>query len=487
VHHAHPTATMAALALSLWVSGHADAATFERHVDPVMGCTMLLSGPIVEGDSERLQQFLERENPAGPGGSPGRLCLNSPGGSYREGVRLAQTILQSWTLGTAIAQGHRCESACAIAFMAGGLSGPEGAFRIRPIMHPQARLGFHAPSIDIPSGQYSEQQVSQAWNVALQAVAEIAAMRSGAGDAFGHYEFHELLFYHMLATPPDSMYFINTVERAARYDISVYPVGINSAEPIAAFYNLCRSTNFAIDGSMIHAAPASVPIMRSPAPDQAEAFFHSGFRAEGTYSCRAELSLNRLRERDFVVEGELDLSGEPQISIEFGGDERGRSEDALRSRAYTYMTFDLSTRLDQLPTDIEGTWREFIRRVQARATPAASFFGSCWLTSPTARITNVSEYVNLRRQPDFSAPLIRQIPLGERVRLQRADNITVIGQERNRQSCINACRSFRANREDRSARDRAQQCISDNIIWYEVTDARNNRGWVSRRYLEGTE
>jgi len=112
---------------------------------------------------------------------------------------------------------------------------------------------------------------------------------------------------------------------------------------------------------------------------------------------------------------------------------------------------------------------------------------SCWLTTPTARITNVNEYVNLRRQPDFSAPVVRQVPLGERVRAQRADNITVIGQERDRQSCINACRAFGANREDRSARDRAQQCIQDNMIWYEVTDARNNRGWVSRRYLEETQ
>jgi len=108
----------------------------------------------------------------------------------------------------------------------------------------------------------------------------------------------------------------------------------------------------------------------------------------------------------------------------------------------------------------------------------------CWLTSSIARITNVNEYANLRRQPDFSAPVIRQVPLGEGVRPLRFDNITVIGQERDRQSCINACQAFARNAEDPAARDRAQQCIQDNMIWYEITDARGNRGWVSRRFLE---
>lgn len=108
----------------------------------------------------------------------------------------------------------------------------------------------------------------------------------------------------------------------------------------------------------------------------------------------------------------------------------------------------------------------------------------CWLTSPIARITNVSEYVNLRRQADFSAPVVRQVPLGEGVRAQRADNITIIGQERDRQSCINACQAFGRYADDRAARDRAQQCINDNMLWYEITDARGNRGWVSRKFLD---
>jgi hypothetical protein len=112
---------------------------------------------------------------------------------------------------------------------------------------------------------------------------------------------------------------------------------------------------------------------------------------------------------------------------------------------------------------------------------------SCWLTSPTARIVNVNEYANLRRQPDFAATVLRRLPLGEQVRVPRFDNITIVGQDRDRQSCINACQAFDRNPGDRAARDRAQQCINDNFVWYEITDARGNRGWVSRRFLQEVE
>ena len=36
----------------------------------------------------------------------------------------------------------------------------------------------------------------------------------------------------------------------------------------------------------------------------------------------------------------------------------------------------------------------------------------------------------------------------------------------------------------RQAAEQVQQCIDDNLLWYEITDARGNRGWVSRRFLE---
>jgi hypothetical protein len=320
-------------------------------------------------------------------------------------------------------------------------------------------------SIEISSGQYSEQQVAQAWNVALQAVAEIVAMRSRPLNVSDNYNFNEQLFLQMLLTPPESMFYIDTVEKATRFDIAVYPVGVSSVQPYDALVNLCMlASGWVTDG------PNFVPEIRRTGDNEIEVFFPEGFGEEAMGSCRAVLSLEGLHDRGVYLH-----SRQRPISIESG------------TGAYPYMTFSGSTRLDRLPTDIDRTWQELITRVQVRAAPDVQTYGSCWLASPIAQITNVNEYVNLRGQSDFSAPVIRQVPLGESVRLLRPDNITVIGQERDRQSCINACQAFGRNAEDRAARDRAQQCIQDNMLWYEITDVRGNRGWVSRRFLEEVE
>jgi len=50
-----------------------------------------------------------------------KVCFNSRGGSFPEGLKIAQ-ILGENAIGTAIAAEHSCESACAIAFMGGSWS-----------------------------------------------------------------------------------------------------------------------------------------------------------------------------------------------------------------------------------------------------------------------------------------------------------------------------------------------------------------------------
>lgn len=47
--------------------------------------------------------------------------------------------------------------------------------------------------------------------------------------------------------------------------------------------------------------------------------------------------------------------------------------------------------------------------------------------------------------------------------------------------------SLALNADDGGTRGRAQQCIDDNKLWYEITDPRGNRGWVSRKFLEEVE
>ena len=50
--------------------------------------------------------------------NPARLCLNSRGGSYEEGLAIAKFLTES-TVGTALTPNAVCASACALVFMAG--------------------------------------------------------------------------------------------------------------------------------------------------------------------------------------------------------------------------------------------------------------------------------------------------------------------------------------------------------------------------------
>lgn len=469
--------SFAAIAACMYVaavSSDARAATIERYSDPVMGCTMLLSGTIAQGDAERLELLVMQFHSENR--ELGRICMNSTGGLFLEGVRLARTIHVNFDFGTAIAAGHVCESACAVAFMAGGYTGAEGVFRVEPIMHPRARLGFHAPSLEIPNGQYSETEVAQAYRIALQAVSEIVALRAESGAGPGGYRFPEELLLNMISTPPDSMYYIDTVGKAAAYEIAVYPVGINDAAPNDVFFNLCSSQD---NGSDV---PLVEPSVRRATQNQFEAYYSYGFGIEAAGSCRVVLQREMFfRAFDRIPDGPY----MPPVLRQYNGDQNGGGEYASRSNVFPYESFPPSMRLADLPVDVERSWRDFSARVEVTRPRLLQ----CWLRAERglAQVINVSEYVNLRREPDFNARILRQVPLGEQVRVLEPGRITIVGDAPARQFCGNACQQFSENPNDATISGRAIECIIGNNLWYEVIDARGNRGWVSRQFLQEIE
>lgn len=455
--------------VSYWSTGGLKAAVIERYADDLMGCSMLLSGQIVDGDAAKLEALVADILSEDSSREVGRVCFNSPGGSFLEGVRLAQSIRGISYLGTAIGDGHICESACAVAFMAGGWT--EGGYdSVRPIMHPRSRLGFHAPSVEVPSGQYSEAQVKEAWNVALLSISQLLEMRARAQNVSDMFNFPDQLMVEMISTPPDSMFYIDTVERAAIFEIAVFPVGVNSLSPSRALTNICMMAS-----GWMTSGPERAVNIRLEKYDEVTAYFESGFGEEAVGSCRVSLR------RDALVNVNVFRhSRDRPVFIEWDGSELGGGPSARQSGAFPYMMFDASTRLEALPVEVEQTWEEFITRIQY-IKPRTS---QCWLNAPIARITNVNEYVNLRRRPDFNAPVIREVPLGEQVRPTQFDNVMITGGHRSYDACVNACQAYSRSPIDRPSEDRVQKCIDDNMLWYEITDARGNRGWVSRRFLE---
>ncbi len=102
---------------------------------------ILLSGPIVAEDTERLRDLTDGLMTFG---GASRLRLNSPGGSFREAMTLSN-LVRDLGLITYVGAGDECLSACALVFMSGTEGGGDGSHMINRIMNHQATIGFHAP------------------------------------------------------------------------------------------------------------------------------------------------------------------------------------------------------------------------------------------------------------------------------------------------------------------------------------------------------
>ncbi|MEX0347340.1 MAG: hypothetical protein AB3N20_20635 [Rhizobiaceae bacterium] len=188
-------------------------------------CNIVLSGVIDKGDAKRLSAVIS-ENlidsdrmrkvffPV--------ICMNSPGGSFTEAIKII-SIIDDLAIGTMVRNGDKCESACALAFMAGNYPEEGNTYPWR-MMHPGASVGFHAPDLTLAPGQYNERDVARAYQVALQTVSQtIEKLVMESID--GNRRMAPSLLAAMLATPADQMHRVDTVDKAGRWGITIVSVG----------------------------------------------------------------------------------------------------------------------------------------------------------------------------------------------------------------------------------------------------------------------
>lgn len=193
--------------------------------NPIMGCFATLSGPIQAGDTEKVEAQVEavrnseefRFSDGDIFREKGRVCLSSPGGSLSEGVKLA-TYFNSRGVGTAVARGESCLSACAAAFMGGSIH-YENDWGTQPdrVLHPRGKLGFHAPSLGVTAGQYDETAVNKSYSIALESLASLLEISADI-------VYPTTLVTKMLATHPTDMHIVSTVGEAGIWQIAIAPV-----------------------------------------------------------------------------------------------------------------------------------------------------------------------------------------------------------------------------------------------------------------------
>jgi hypothetical protein len=177
-------------------------------------CDVKLQGPIEPGDFKKFKDRLEWGT---------RLCLNSPGGSYFDGVELFEHIGGN-AISTAVDAFDVCFSACAIAFMGGSVR-VEASRLPNRTLHAKAKLGFHSPFFggNDATVPLAEDKVRLGVALGISVVAKLIRANN----------FHLLpreLMADMLETPPSDMYQVNTFQRARDLDIRL--VGIRAPEKI---------------------------------------------------------------------------------------------------------------------------------------------------------------------------------------------------------------------------------------------------------------
>ena len=173
------------------------------------GCQIYINGIIEDGDFEKIKSIYDQGITYDPSGgevhaSGPNICLDSPGGSLVEAIKIAALIKNSSS--TTILPNARCESACSIIFMAGSINGQASR-----LIYRSSKLGFHAQELILEESNYSSESVSKAYDLTITNTSKIVEL--------------QVLPLHVLemftSTPHSSMRYIETVDDLLKAEIGL--------------------------------------------------------------------------------------------------------------------------------------------------------------------------------------------------------------------------------------------------------------------------
>lgn len=192
----------------------ADIQMVAKSEDPEEFARIRLQGPITAGDAAKLKVLFDQELQDYYFDTHYvTLTLDSRGGSFAEAIRLMD-MFRTLQIATRVSTGASCLSACAVAFM-GGSRVVANVFSTSRTLEPGGTLGFHAPSLDVPGTAVVPAALLQSsYATALRAISGILERRD-------QFDIQTSLVEAMIATPPSSMYVLETVDDFARWNIAV--------------------------------------------------------------------------------------------------------------------------------------------------------------------------------------------------------------------------------------------------------------------------
>lgn len=456
------------------------AATIEEVSGSQIGCTLKVSGLLEDGDAERVASHV------GEGWQyDGRICFDSPGGSFMEGLALARAIRRT---PTGVDDGDRCESACFLAFMAGTLHRMEDRTPVADrVMHPGAHVGYHAPSLRLPGGRYGAREVSEAYDLALLTIADLIQLRNEryiSRAVYGElYEFRDELIEDMMRTPPDTMRYVETVGDAAFLNIQIHPVELPENLTYRHAAQACRALG-RISQDFDMTEEYNTPTLTiTEGSASFSAFFNRGESASRctiTYylsgSAAPALNTDWTIGRAFVEDWWIDPND-------------------FEVAAYMHYPFDMPIVALRAPTGY--SYANYARDLRGMVPPPAGedrshtgFNGGhtvplsvCFPTSSDFVVTNVEEYVNIRQSPGFGGTVVEEAPLGSGLTLLASRNVSGVGTSQQIRRCQRVCERLQDAPGNQSAQAGVRQCLDDNVLWYRVRTEAGNEGYVSGRFL----
>ncbi len=219
---------MAGVIACLYAS-HAHTAEIET-VEFIKGhkanAKVAFDGPVVEGDQLRLAREIKAikdEAYKDYGISKITVSFNSPGGSYPEGLQIAQLIANE-KIQTVVENGNSCYSACALAFMAGSIDLENGAIKTSRTLHPTGVLGFHAPYLNFETEEtFDDKQIKETFAFGVESIRAFLELSQIA-------QIDAELVIQTLNKGPSDFFTIKTVDDFGRWNID-YGEEVDALEP----------------------------------------------------------------------------------------------------------------------------------------------------------------------------------------------------------------------------------------------------------------
>ncbi len=204
--------------------------------------TIRLTGPIEQGDTERLRSVLidiQRKVPRALGRPLTTAELSSVGGDLLEGMKLGY-LFREFDIATLVRAGDSCLSACALAFLGGTASHSPAEFAVQRDVEVGATLGFHNfslnPASDLAAAAGTSQEgVAKGFNAAKGGAALLVhyAASLGVDPAF---------VARMLGRPPDVWEYAQTAGQFI--DLKMCPRGLTQLPPSprTSAVNICNNS-----------------------------------------------------------------------------------------------------------------------------------------------------------------------------------------------------------------------------------------------------